>query len=243
MAKLDDRLARAKQFLAIAESDDAAREAYKRAAEEIVAYQEESGESLARLASRVERDPRYVQRVVKWYRDGMKVGTPFLMDEGSSTRAAISHTKSVLSDPVQREKALASLPEKEQVEVARKILSKPKTRQAFADNPKASADLTRASGDVFERTARRTKAEHDTAFPPSGNTGEMLTIVTRTNNARTGVERSLEELKDLVLSQHEADVILEAAERLDAAVDIFVGFMRSGGDGWDTAIAELLEEA
>lgn len=45
MTTTAERLARAKDLLAIAESEDPKREAYKRAAEEIAAHKAETGET------------------------------------------------------------------------------------------------------------------------------------------------------------------------------------------------------
>jgi transposase len=236
-----DRIARAKEFLAIAESKDSKREAYIKAAEEIAAHKTDSGESNERIAIRLDKSESTIDKILQWRKSGYEAETPFLMDEGATTRAARSHAKTVLKNSEQRTKVLDELPEEDQVEVAREILAKPKVQKAFAENRKASAELTEASGKVFERVERRERARHREAFPQSGNTTEMLTITTRLNNATSAIVKSHRELQDLVLTSHEEEIIGEAAERARTAAEILVRSL-SGDTFDDDALAELLRE-
>ena len=103
------RLDRAREFLAIAESGDAKREAYKRAAEEIAAHKAETGDSDASLARMIGRKQPFVSKLLKWRDTGFAAATPFLMDPQATQRAAQSHAKRVLSDPTSRKELLDSL--------------------------------------------------------------------------------------------------------------------------------------
>lgn len=113
-----DHLALAREDLAIAESADAKREAYKRAAEHIAAYLEDSPESTQRfVATKLGRDDYYVNRVLRWRAAGYPPGTtPFTMADPSGSkptdRAAESHTKRVLreSEPETIERIVRDLP-------------------------------------------------------------------------------------------------------------------------------------
>ena len=101
MSQGNERLDRARQYLAIAESGDAKREAYKAAAEEIAAYMEETGVGSTGVATPVGKPEREIRRLMEWRRSGYKAQTPFLMDEQATGRAAVSHTRKVLREQPQ----------------------------------------------------------------------------------------------------------------------------------------------
>jgi hypothetical protein len=58
--EVERHLARARDYLAIAESGDAKREAYKMAAEEIVAHKKETGDSNRKIARALQCASRFV---------------------------------------------------------------------------------------------------------------------------------------------------------------------------------------
>lgn len=111
---LDPRLERAKEYLAIAESDDSKREAYIRAAEEVAAYKETTRKSNRDIAislwprqkKRTGEHPKEqtVQKLLQWRKTGYEAATPFLADGEATTRAARSHAKKLLSDPAEAAK-------------------------------------------------------------------------------------------------------------------------------------------
>jgi hypothetical protein len=110
-----DHLALARKYLAVAESKDSKREAYKRAAKEIVAYKNETRESDAAIAIALGggRSGKWVETLRRWAREGFKGETPFLADGKATERAALSHARKVLREaPIEEvEKALLDLPE------------------------------------------------------------------------------------------------------------------------------------
>jgi hypothetical protein len=120
MARMDERLARAKAYLAIAESKDSKREAYKRAAKEIVAHKQETGETWETLARALGREQHYVKKLSQWERSGFEAETPFLMDKHATERAALSHTKRVLTQaPLEQvEQIIDGLPQQRKVKIA-----------------------------------------------------------------------------------------------------------------------------
>jgi len=117
---VNQHLESARAFLAIAESGDAKREAYRQAAEAIAAHREETGESSERIAIRLGKSKATIDKLVAWRRSGYEASTPFLMDEQATTRAAISHTKATLRDaPMEQiERVIETLPRERQQEIA-----------------------------------------------------------------------------------------------------------------------------
>ncbi len=114
---MNEHLERAREYLAIAESGDAKREAYKAAAEEIAAHKEETGEANTRIATRISKDEGFVRRLLRWRDAGCPEGTtPFTMADPSGSlptdRASVSHTRRVLreADAEEVERIVESLP-------------------------------------------------------------------------------------------------------------------------------------
>ena len=83
----NDHLVLAKKFLAIAESGDSKREAYKRAAKEIVAALDE-GMSKRAVATTLGKNESFVRQIVKWHESGYQANTPWLADTEATKRAA-----------------------------------------------------------------------------------------------------------------------------------------------------------
>lgn len=123
MAKLPDHLARAKEALAIAESDDSKREAYRIAAEEIAAHKKETGEPNTRIAIRLGCDEKKVRVLLSWRERGYDTDSPYNegFEKKEQQRAQISHTRRVL-----REKPAEVVPEiakaMEDPKVAKKVM-------------------------------------------------------------------------------------------------------------------------
>lgn len=120
-----DHLALAREDLAIAESGDSKREAYKRAAEHIAAHIEATGDSQATVATVIGYGQQQVSRILRWRDAGYPEGTtPFTMaDPGGSKptdRAAESHTKRTLreADPEVIERIVGGLPPDRQALIA-----------------------------------------------------------------------------------------------------------------------------
>lgn len=93
-----NRLDRAKQFLAIAESGDAKREAYKAATEEIAAHVAETGDTYECVATHLDMPHDTLKKYMAWRRSGYKAATPWLADERATDRAAVSHGRKVLRE-------------------------------------------------------------------------------------------------------------------------------------------------
>jgi hypothetical protein len=133
MTQLDERLARAKAYLKIAESNDSKREAYKAAATEIAAYKEATGCTWPVLASTLRRSDQTLRRIDRWRRSGFKAETPFLMDTEATTRAARSHAKALLADPDEAAKLVKGLPGPAKKALADAVAADPDTSRAVQD--------------------------------------------------------------------------------------------------------------
>lgn len=102
-----DHLARAKDYIAIAESGDAKNEAYRRAADAIVA----SGATQTEAATAIGRDQSWVQRLLKWQRDYAEphnAPPPFGGPDESKARYQ-RQAREALRDPERRRRAMAEL--------------------------------------------------------------------------------------------------------------------------------------
>lgn len=127
-------------YLAIAESKDAKREAYRRAAEEIVAYKAETGETDKNIAILLGRHETYVQKLRAWHDSGFKTDTPFVMDEVARRSVTISHIRRAARDP--------ELAKEIGKELAEPMLQ---TRAAIAAGPGGIINtLAMATGDLRE---------------------------------------------------------------------------------------------
>lgn len=117
--RMDERLVRAKAYLAIAESGDSKREAYKRAAKEIVAYRTETKVAYATIADALAVDRNTVRRLHDWYAKGCPGDSPYAGKEHADNRA-LAHTKRILRDqPMETiERIIDELPEERQTQIA-----------------------------------------------------------------------------------------------------------------------------
>lgn len=136
-----DHLAMAKEDLAIAESGDSKREAYKRAAEHIASAVSD-GTTQAVVATTIGKSREFVKAILSWRESGYEAATPWLADTEATGRAALSHTRKTL-----REK-----PEEVAAEIA-EAMQTAEVRQAVAQHmPGWTAD------DLAERTRQRDPA-------------------------------------------------------------------------------------
>lgn len=115
-----DHLAKAKEYIAIAESGDAKIEAYKRAAVEI----RESGATQQKVASTLGRNQSWVQRLLAWdrdYADADNPPRPFGGAAENEARYQRTDRRKVEDAIKERPKAVAEAIAKAPAEVQRKI--------------------------------------------------------------------------------------------------------------------------
>jgi hypothetical protein len=217
-----DRLARAKSFLAIAESGNSKREAYINASRELAAYREEEKCTFEALGALVDRKGNYVRTLVRWHYAGYPEDTPFLADTGATRRAERSHARKMLSDP----------------EEALRLLSDPKVAAALAGNPDVVAALMRLASEVGDRQEKTERARFRERHPKHARNHELLTILSRLSNAHAGIVKSFGELQDMALTDEEREKVVPFVDRLNAAADMLVALL----DGEAVDFDELLRE-
>lgn len=203
-----DHLDRAKAYLAIAESGDSKREAYKAAAEEIAAAIDE-GMTQAHVATGIGKSRTEVQRLLAWRKAGYRADTPYLMDERATHRAALSHTRAILRDaPMEQiERIIDELPDERK------------------------RDIGAAAGDSYlgmrqehdERRAARTPAEIKAA---EARREQIMSSARRSVaglSVTLGVVASLDAARE-ELAELNADnaVTPEMARQIDTALDAFI---------------------
>jgi Family of unknown function (DUF6192) len=247
MAQLNERLVRAKAYLAIAESKDSKREAYKRAAKEIVAYKQESRETWDSIAMELGCSVQLLYKLRKWHEVGFKGETPFLMDGEATTRAAISHTKAVLRDqPIEVvEKIVADLPAKRVGQIAQAAISRPGVAREMAQDAEASSTVTRFSGQVHEHVRDRvkniTRKARDGALGKAvDGLGVLVEVVGNLNSAKLRLRDSYAAARDLDLNDEHREAVIEELEEIEQIIDWYRSYVESGDQSFEDELASLL---
>lgn len=106
---MTDHLARAKDYIAIAENEDSKAEAYRRAAEEILAATTEDGYSQAQIAQELGRDRSWVTDLLAWHRAGGHPQTGPFGGEAKNAKTDRGKARKMLRDPEQRRQVIESL--------------------------------------------------------------------------------------------------------------------------------------
>lgn len=147
----ENRLVRAKHYLAIAESKDSKREAYKRAAKEIVAHREITGDTWKQIADALGRAPFYVTKLRDWFDAGCKTETPWAHGGDSDHRRGsdVAATKRILREQPMEvvERVINDLPPRRQAQIAAAAHD-----SYFEENERS-----------LDRQRSRTQAERDSA--------------------------------------------------------------------------------
>ena len=143
---MDDHLTRAREYIAIAESSDAKREAYKRAAEHIAAHRAETGDSHESVARYCNTSRERVSKLLQWRDTGYAAATPFLMDERATGRAARSHTKKWLreAEPEDIEQMVSELPSEQRAVIAQAAVETPPVPPTIPPVDGTAAEYLRA---------------------------------------------------------------------------------------------------
>src|SRR5262245_49664806 len=230
MIEHEDHLARAKAYLAIAESGDAKREAYKLAAEEIAAYKEETGSTNAEIADALASASRQtVDRILKWRRAGYPEGTtPHTMADGNgltpTERAALSHTKTTLknADPDTIKEIVADLPIEQVIRIGNAA------EESLTADVEEGTKIHRAS------QAKRLKKNPLLALMKLGS------ALSRGRAQIRGVVKAYEEFLALVDDEDVREVGRNDLIALRAGIDLALGEVLEGS--YEDALARLIEK-
>lgn len=251
MTKID-HLALAREDLAIAESGNAKREAYKRAADHIADYQAEAcacpdtttrggarrlhapkcAASYRAIAAELQLSDskyggeKYVADLLKWRGTGFKAETPFVMDEQATTRAAKSHAKAVLRDATQRGNVLDALDEEDLLDVA-------------TDAAQKVSEKVWAEGRERKRDARANREERST--DPSGTHLKLIRLDLA--KADDAIARAINTARDAGWSEKQTEQLLARIAKTEGLIAVLKLAVTNETDiDWDAALAKLVEE-
>lgn len=230
----DDRLARAKKYLAIAESKDAKREAYKLAAQEIRAYKDETKATWAAIAIAVGRGDSTIRAIVRWAEGGHKAETPFLADGKATGRAEASHLKKVFRErPIEEIKEiLDDLPDEVVEKVAQATEGTKVTRRLYPDRIKPT----------HKEASRRQKAK-DVARLKKNPLEASMRLGSTMGSARAAIRVLVQGYQDFLAIVDDEEILADARENLltlRADIDLALGEVLDGSI--EEAFSKLLDE-
>jgi len=243
---VDERLTRAKAYLSIAESKDSKREAYKKAAEELSSYKDDTGTTIAAIATSIGRSDRYVADLLKWRRSGYKAETPWLMDTGATERAALSHTKKVLTDaPMEQvERIISQLPADRLAAVAQTALNRPGVPEEFAKDRGALRTTTRLSNAVHEAVVdrgRETRRKTRTGMSDTTDSlGVLVEVLGNLHAAKQRLSDSYTAARDVRMSKAQREAVAETLGEVEAICDWYRSFLDSGDRSFEDELEQLL---
>lgn len=243
-----DRLARAKKYLAIAESKDASREAYKQAVAEVVAHKKETGDSNPEIAVKLGRvrnaddkaersnGGKYVASLLRWHDSGYKTETPFAHGGESEHRKGSdkSATKRILREqPVEEiQEMLDDLPDEAVEKLSQATESTKVTRRLYPDQPKPT----------HEKATQRAKAK-DTETLKASPVEASARLGSVIGSARAAVRAVVKQYQEFQALVEDEDFRADGREQvvtLRADVDLALGEVLEGSV--DQALSRLLNE-
>lgn len=228
-----DHLAMAKEDLAIAESTDAKREAYKRAAEHIAAHKQATGDGDTTVATVIGCKREKVRMLSKWREAGFPTDTPWLMDRQATTRAAISHAKKVVAE---QPKKVAEMIAGASPEVRGTIIA------GLARDERTADEMTIASVRATdERTEQRKKGPRAVRKAKGDRTHlDYLAVVF--NAIRIEQLRAVQMARDVDWGEEDAAVVEGMIETAIGGFDTLrLAISPTSDIDWDAALAELGE--
>lgn len=152
-----DHLAMAKEDLAIAESGDAKREAYKRAADHMAAAKAEDPKLTSTVLARtVGTSEGTVRKLLRWRESGFQAETPFLVDERATERAALSHAKKIIrEEPKKIAAAITEADPEQRKEIIEALASSDETRDEVLSSSVKHMDEQSSKHPTPRRTERQ----------------------------------------------------------------------------------------
>jgi len=216
----------AKEDLAIAESADVKREAYKRAAAHIVAHQEATGDTNPVIAKQLGITREKVNRLVRWHKSGYEGESPYTVEAGYRSRANRSGAKQLAAEePEALVEAIAAAPLETREQIA----------DLMAEDEATALPVAKAVVKMQEKVDKAAKPTK-----PTGGVSVWGRIIGRCNAAFTGASESLRDLDDgESLSDELAADVERAAKRAANALSLLAEAVATDDDLHDE-IAEFL---
>jgi hypothetical protein len=242
-----EHLARAKEFLAIAESDNSKREAYKMAAEEVAAAISKGATQMV-VATTIGKSREFVKTLLKWRDSGFESETPWLMDKQATSRAALSHTKATLRNaPLEQiERIVESLTPAEAAKLAQAALGKPGIADEMLKNPDQSHAVGLVSAQVHQQMEERSKARRSRDRNAGGISGVaaninfIVDVIGTLNKAKRDLATSYEEAASYILNDLETEAVEEALAEIELIIDWYRSYLQSGDQSFEKELEKLL---
>jgi hypothetical protein len=228
-----DHLAKAKEYLVVAESKDAKREAFKLAAGEIRTHRAETGATYTAIAEALGRESNWVRTLVKWHEDGCKANTPWAIPS-ENDRVRFAHAKRAMRDqPVEAIKEmLDDLPDDVVTKIAEATEGTRITRRLYADRPKPT--VKEANRKVKAADSQRMK---DNPWEASARLGSTI------GSARAAIRAVVHQYQEFVALVEDDEFLTDGRERLvglRADIDLALGALLEGSI--EEAFSELLDK-
>lgn len=186
---MSDHLQRAREYIAIAESADAKRDAYERAADEIIAWVREEPTRTYRDADKsLGRGNDYTGSLVRWRTSGGP-GLPFARRPADDSREAERLTERTLRDagPEVVSRIIDDLPPERRSVIAQRLLADPNTRSAMVDEPEGMAAVESMHHTM--RTRKEPVVGDDPLPPPPAFASSFWRAVSAVDAATVELER------------------------------------------------------
>lgn len=242
-----DHLARAREFLAIAESENAKREAYRMAAIEVVAAIAE-GATQVLVATSTGKSQQYISKLIQWHDAGFETETPWLMDKQATSRAALSHTKKTLRNaPLEQiERIVDDLPIAQRARIAQAALAVEGMSDEMLRNPDQSSAVTLVSAQIArqrEERSKQNKSRNRNAGGISGvaaNVNFIVDVIGNLNSAQRDLAESYREASSYELSDLEKGAIEEGLAEIVLIIDWYRSYLESGNQSFEEELNNLL---
>lgn len=167
---MDNHLERAREYIAIAESSDAKREAYQRAADEIIAWvHDDPTRSYRDVDRQIGKAEGYAGRLVRWRTNEAQAHHLPFGGMSERTRKDASTTKSTLRDADDETigRIVDDLPPERRGVIAQRLLADPDARSAMVDSVDGAAAAEAMHSDLTTRRTPIKSAEDPLPSPPA----------------------------------------------------------------------------
>jgi hypothetical protein len=236
-AQAEKHLGRAEGFLARGD------EFYAKAADEIIAAREaDPSLTYDEISERFGKGLSWLKKIVAWRTSG-EGPTPFA--EPDREHRDVRGARRVLGDaPIEQVEAMIeALPAERVAKIAQAALSKPDIARTIANDPDATAAVTRASGRVWEEAAA---ANRRASRPKKGSVrgviGFLVEVLGGLNGAKRQLNDSYSAARDHELDDEQREAIEEGLAEITTIVDWFRSYLASGDQSFEDELAKILSD-
>lgn len=239
-----DRLERARQYLAIAESQDSKREAYLKAADEIIAAQKE-GWGVRAIAREIGKSESWVRQLLEWATNAQDhTHLPFGGPENTE-RSHRSVAKNYLAkrDPEAVQEIIRELPAKRRAQIAQTILTDSATVRTVLSDPKVAASVGREEIRRNNEIQSRARAINPERTARHDNARALQTVTDHIYRAAGEIALALRDIAEIKVSSTQRELMLVAIADAELRLGWLRSFLETGDRSFDDALTKLLEGA